>query len=351
MGKNIIGYPISSLSVVEMADGTYTARSYLLMKQHVANVMYLMTEGTFLNDSKLLFGKPSEYVLSLRYYPIKWDELLNIATPLDRLEQIKFGGKQYNTVVGLPLAPSKEYTFIYDAGYIEFSHKYSNFIDYMAKIKIFVPYFNAKEIDAQLVIDKVVGFYFAFDLINGIMTVYYVVYADVQDYQNGADGVLIYNESVQFGIDIPFGSTNANDIAKNIYTNIFDIGFGAMKGIAGYNAGDSKMMMKGVGEVYGGLKSVFNNQERFSSGGSPRGSYNNLHSPDSIYVEMRYPNVLPIDANWLHINGKPLHDTVTLSSLTGYTEVGEIEFNSNGADIYSDEVDEIISLLKNGVIL
>ena len=32
-------------------------------------------------------------------------------------------------------------------------------------------------------------------------------------------------------------------------------------------------------------------------------------------------------------------------------EVGEIHFDAKGYDVYSTEIDEIVALLKNGVIL
>ena len=49
--------------------------------------------------------------------------------------------------------------------------------------------------------------------------------------------------------------------------------------------------------------------------------------------------------------GKPLKRTRTLSAVSGYTEVGVIHFNPSNYEIYQNEVDEIVSLLHEGVIL
>ena len=44
-------------------------------------------------------------------------------------------------------------------------------------------------------------------------------------------------------------------------------------------------------------------------------------------------------------------ETKDLSTLSGFTQVGSIEFKPNGEDIYNDEINEIVSLLQAGVIL
>ena len=39
-----------------------------------------------------------------------------------------------------------------------------------------------------------------------------------------------------------------------------------------------------------------------------------------------------------------------MSTLSGYVEIGEIHFDPKNADIYQDEITEIVELLQKGVI-
>ena len=58
------------------------------------------------------------------------------------------------------------------------------------------------------------------------------------------------------------------------------------------------------------------------------------------------------EAIYLHMQGKPTNKYIKLSSITsGYVEVAEVHFNPNGEDIYTQEINEIVSLLRAGVIL
>lgn len=350
MGKNIQVTPVGGLIEVEMPDGRYTARSYLCSLTQLANINGLFTDATFLNDSKLLFGKPSEYVLSIRYYPLKFDELLNIVDPLTRLADISFGGKQYANYKALPLNRT-EYTPTYKATTLKIDPYYNNFADYMTRVRIFIPYIAYRDLNVNELMGKYINVYLTFDLFNGIMTSYIVKYDTLADASSNTNGVLIDEASGQLGIDIPFGSTNANDIAKNIYTSIIDMSLGGVKMIAGGQAGDSKTFQQGLSGFYGGAKNIFNQQERFTGGQMAKGSYANLHAPTSIFLIYERPNLVAVNSTWVHENGYPLEETVLLSSLTGYTEVSSINFDPSGYDIYSDEITEIISLLQDGVIL
>ena len=51
--------------------------------------------------------------------------------------------------------------------------------------------------------------------------------------------------------------------------------------------------------------------------------------------------------------GKPYNNYVALSTLTNgyYIEIGDIQFDAKGYDIYNEEINEIVTLLQNGVIL
>ena len=64
-------------------------------------------------------------------------------------------------------------------------------------------------------------------------------------------------------------------------------------------------------------------------------------------------NTVDEENRYKELNGYPYKEYVALSSLTtgNYVEIGEIHFNAKSNNIYQVEIEEIIALLKNGVII
>ena len=94
MGKNFV-----TETNLEIADGKYVIKSNALRELDVAYLSYLMNNSTFLNDSKLLFNKPSEFILNLRYYPLMLSNYLDsvdyTSWATNSKEHVVIGGKTY----------------------------------------------------------------------------------------------------------------------------------------------------------------------------------------------------------------------------------------------------------------
>ena len=77
-----------------------------------------------------------------------------------------------------------------------------------------------------------------------------------------------------------------------------------------------------------------------------------LYSNKEFKIVMTCHDPVSIDLSYYqHAQGLPCNIYGDLSGFSGYTEIGEIHFDPMNEIIYTTEVDEIVSLLKTGVIL
>ena len=357
MGKNIV----TDLNV-EIADGKYVINSYAMREIDLALLSFLLTNATFLQDSQLLFTKPAEFVLNVRYYPLMLSNYLDsvnyISWVSNNLENVRVGGKNYkpdgnNYLQGVNLQKNRRLTKLYKVASTLISRITNDFFDYApyTKLRIYLPYVKWIELNIDEVIGKYITFYFNIDFYNGSIT-YYITRKDTSD---STDETYVTECSGQIGIDVPIGSTNANDIAKNILALSFQTGIsavtlgasGLVKGIAGGMLG-----VKAIGTIGNvGSNLLHQLQKQGGLASSLQGALTNLRAPTSIIILREYVNPISADANYKHLVGLPMNEASLLSSLSGYTEVGVIHFNPMNENIYQDEITEIVDLLQKGVVL
>lgn len=112
-----------------------------------------------------------------------------------------------------------------------------------------------------------------------------------------------------------------------------------------------------VGGVMTGAKTIASyvnaNRSIFDRASTNFGSNaGSLYTTQDIMIRKVYNKPLTINTDtYKHIQGYPCNNYMAdLSSLQGYVEIGEIHFNPMNEDIYQDEIQEIVSLLQQGVI-
>ena len=112
-----------------------------------------------------------------------------------------------------------------------------------------------------------------------------------------------------------------------------------------------------AGGVMGGTKAIAHNvnqnlmmfDKAVTSFGSGDGA---IHSPLAVAVRKSYHiAITQTESVYKHLNGLPYNSYQVISTLSGYIEIGDIHFDAKGYNIYSSEIDEIVALLKNGVII
>ena len=219
--------------------------------------------------------------------------------------------------------------------------------------EIYIPFVGWVQIDINKVYNKEVLIYYSCDLDTGLSTAY--IY-------NKTDKKVIWSGSCQIGIKLPLTTTNADELARQkqatalnllmgVLSSTASIGIGAYTGNAVAVAGGALSLGKTIANTVNNLNMMIE-RAQMSYGSSD----NALYAPTDVIVrKTTHVGLLSSSEqdNYYHINGYPYRKYVALSGLTAdkYIEVGEIHFDAKGYDIYNTEIDEIVALLKEGVIL
>ena len=220
--------------------------------------------------------------------------------------------------------------------------------------EMYIPFVGWIPVDIEAVQNCRIIIYYTIDYSTGNATVY--VY-------NITKQQIIYTTTCQIGSKLSVSSSNNSDLARereNIELNTLMSSLTAGVSILGGTIAESpKMIVSGILSAGKGIASQVNAQRMLVqrghvSYGSGESGYHGLMS-----VKLRktyYKAVMTTTAEtdiYDKIQGKPMNNYVSLSSFSDgyYIEVGDIQFNPKFSDIYNDEINEIVTLLQNGVIL
>lgn len=214
---------------------------------------------------------------------------------------------------------------------------------------IFIPFVGWVNIDFAKVYNKRILIYYTMDLKTGISTAY--IY-------NYTDKIVIYSTTCTLGIQIDLTTTNrlentrqkqANDLnmLMSTMTSIFSIGLGIATENPIATVGGVLSMGKAITGYVNANNQIY--ERANTSFGTSDGA---VHSPLYICIRRSYHAPIFIDADtYGHMQGYPTNEYVSdLEDIYGYVEVGEIHFNPFNEVIYQDEINEIVTLLKDGVI-
>lgn len=225
------------------------------------------------------------------------------------------------------------------------SRRFNNFLDFSPyrKLTLYVPYFKELELDPQLVYGKTITGYLSVDFTNGEASLY--IYAETLN-----DKLLIDVMNTKLGVEVSIGRTNAEEQARNRVLNNIEITGSILGSIVGAYTGQPLITAASIAKGVSTINKVLSNEvSRMTGYSGSSGTRNCLPIDKTIYIIDEYATVVyNVDA---HLQGKPLQEVKSLSTLSGFTKVGEIHFDPKGSDIYGDEISEIVSLLHAGVIL
>lgn len=221
-----------------------------------------------------------------------------------------------------------------------------------ANYEIYVMFVGWVEIDINQVSGDRCLIYYTLDYQSGMGTAYLY---DLTKHK------LIWSTNCQFGVKMDLTSTNALEISKQKQSNQLNMIMGLISsaisiGVGAYT-GNGVAIAGGVMSAGKTIASNVNsNRMLFDKAQTQFGTSEGIiHSPVYSIIRKTYHEVLPNTETDVYesLQGYPYNAYVNLSDLEGdgYIEVGEIHFNPSSYDIYQDEVSEIVSLLKEGVII
>lgn len=340
MGRDVRNY-------VNITSDLYTRseKVYVLSDSTVNQFFTDLTNGTISGFGVAnFFMQTSDYVTKLHYIPID-------------ISKFAYGGLHTGGSIILGNKTLTDYSFdtpvvsgewlpsikLFETGTI--TRTLNNYLDYepYTKIKIYVPYFETIDLPLELVYGKTVCGYVSLDVRTGR----YVLYLYTND---GTVERLFASRETNIAIEVSIGKTNAEEIKRNnvlqsisMIGSVIGLGVGAYSGNPLITAGSVGMLTKNV------TQAINNNVNHLTSVKGGNANRTELSVDKHIYLikevpqNVRYPNYA--------LKGGVCKKNLSLSGVTGYTEIGEIHFNPSNVEIFDDEINEIIDLLRSGVIL
>ena len=287
-------------------------------------------------SATFLYNDQSEYMVSIRGYPFWVNKIFGSVGARALISIGPFSSSETN-INGRELQQPFPNGPI-PIGTYDVPRYYGNFMDYAPHTKIiaYLPYVSFVELNVNEIMGKTITFYMMIDFDTGQMTIYL---------ENTTDNVMIQSWNTQVGIDVAMNRTNGTDLVRNLYT----WGISALTQTGGMMVKpDLSKAVGGAGKIGTGFISA--NQHHVQRGSISIGM-NELFNPKDIYliISRDVPEITDL-TEYRKLYGLPLERTVNLSTLSGYTRVGDIHLE-NFDTATESELNEIESLLRTGVIL
>lgn len=222
-------------------------------------------------------------------------------------------------------------------------------LERQSKWEIYVPFVSWVEVNFDKIYNKRIQVIYTLDSVTGIGTA--MIY-------NYTDKYIIWSSTCQIGVKLDIVTTNELENTKQKQANDLNMILGAMSSVLSIGVGvATSNPVASVGGVLSLSKSIASNVNAksmmFDRANISFGTSNTaMYSPLEVNVRRSYHNEIPLDSDvYARMQGYPYNTYGTLTGLTGYTEIGEIQFNPSNHAISQDEITEIVSLLKDGVVL
>ena len=235
----------------------------------------------------------------------------------------------------------KDFTFTPLSEQFYMIEPYSNF-------EFYIPFVGWVKVESRKFFNQRVLIYYSMDMKTGEATAY--IY-------NYTDQYVIWSGQCQLGQKIDITTTNIEENIKQKQTNVSNMILGSLAsavsiglGVATENplaiAGGTMGLTKSIASGVNKNRMIFDRAQTQAGSGT-----NSLYANKDFKIRVTYNNKINItESVYAKIQGYPYNQYTSLSSLTGYVEIGEIHFEFKRNAIYQDEVSEIVDLLQKGVI-
>lgn len=228
----------------------------------------------------------------------------------------------------------------YTIGNMKVHKIYGDYRDYMCEYSIYLPFSGIHPLDADIIVDKNMLVNVDIDFLTGSL-LYHLILSD------GVTSRDLYQFTGDCAIELPITGVDYAQKYQSIMSGIFS-GVGM---IAGAAAGGP--MGAGAGAAIAGV--VSSGLNTIGNAATVKGNYMQTGKliPNSCALSVLYPYLIiskPVEVspNYNSVKGKPTHKMLSLSSLSGFSIVSNI--NLNGIAYATDEdKDALRSLLANGV--
>lgn len=274
---------------------------------------------------KKIFADPMDCILGLAIVPVN--------VPSSGTDTVKVG----NISTGISMNKANTQFIEVDCGTLSITEYWNAYLDYSpyTKLNIFLPYIGSHELNIDDIQVNTVGVKYHIDILSGACVAYIT-----------AGGNVIAQYSGQCAISIPITS-------KDFTQTIIALGTLVAGGVAGIATGGLSAPITAA-SVAGGVTAAANtaanvatSKPSISKSGNMGGS-NGLMGVQTPYLFITRPKqCAPKNQN--RYTGYPSYITERMGNLSGFTQIQEIRLD--GISCTDEERNEIMSLLRNGVII
>lgn len=269
----------------------------------------------------LMNGKLIDYILDCHIIPTS----ISGAT----ISPLKIG---YRTFNDYQLAKAIEDYVDIDCGSLNIKEAFGNFLDYNCQVEIFLPFIGFVPLANEYWNNSTIQVHYRFNIIDGSFQARLVATRD----NDGKECVLKNSVIGQYGgvccVHYPITGLQ--------YSNV----------VSGLVNGSASAITKGMGGNYAGVATDLMNMASLKPDCPMSNGYNASNSfigQRTPYLVIRYP-APQFSMKYPSEIGLPLNVTYQLSTLSGLTIIDNPRLNINCSD---EEYNEIISLMKSGIIL
>jgi hypothetical protein len=342
---------------------------------------------SFWDSVSAMFTNKGEYIYGIKGINFNIKSTTNL--PWTGTSSISLGGK---SVTGL----DSSNVFIVPMGctpYLEFRFDIPSVIDnnfaFMrtspyTEYELFLPFVGWITLDADIIFSQNITYlyiiyYIDVVTLNATVVVSKISATGTQSPIKVRGENILYMTNCNVGVDIPWGTTNINEIYKTITTGAVSLATSAASGFVSYKAANSsanalypasgrrinndrqisaqRTRISGdanmAHSLIGGLSNTMNNtvlnlRQRFQHGNIGNG-VSDTYVASKPVLRVKYPSIL-IPDNYSSLYGFPCGSTYKLSNLKGFTIVDRVHMDGF-PNATLDEIEEIESILKSGVIL
>lgn len=285
-----------------------------------------------------IFMNVAEYITDIFFLPVDLSKWGTINT-----DYVYMGGHQFTEY------PCKHFmSDIYGTSIQLFSftvtRQFNNFLDFSpyTRIKLYIPYFEMIELNPLKIYGNTVNGYISIDVRTGKFALY--IYVD----DGNGNSYLIESKETNIAVKIGIGFTNQQDIARNNILNAISLMGSAINIGMGAFTENPISASAGVGMLTKSATTIIeNNVEHLKSYKGANGNFTELSVDKQIILIKETPKNITVPN--VELKGGVCRKNLSLSTVKGYTEIGEIHFNPMGYDIYDDEIAELNNLLRGGV--
>lgn len=225
----------------------------------------------------------------------------------------------------------------------------TSFLDYepYTRYQLYIPFLSWIELSADDILNNEIAIYYSILFTTGESQVY------VYDITNNK---LIFTSNCQCCFKVPISSTNNREAENARLSNYIGLGIGLTSSaiaIAGGVITENPIAIAGGALSAGSTLASFVNKENTNysrASGSVSNGVSGLYLPYRLKIKSYKYKPKDYNADFFHLYGRPLNKIVKISSLTGFTQIENLDL-IDLPDVTSDEYDEILSLLKSGIMI